>query len=305
MRIWERNAGFLPACLCVLGYFLYSCGDVMRKIWGPELQFSDMLFWTNLCSVVFLLVLSPYMGGLKNTFRSRKWGTHLVRGVFNGIAALLGLYAFITLPLVEAYTIIFISPMIVTLIAVAFMGENFSFVKLVALLAGFSGVVVAMNPDFGNISLGAWAALGMTTLYSITLVLIKSLQKTETHLSLVLFPLAAACLLGWVMNGGAIHVPRFDMMLFYIALSAVSLGAMLAISKAYTMTHASSLSTLHYSQLIWGALFGFIIFAEIPTVLTYAGSAIVVFSGLLLVFEVRILAYMQRRAAAVVRQPTV
>lgn len=305
MRVRQNFMHLLPVGLCILGYFSYSCSDVLRKLWADQMSVSDILFWTNVWSIFFLMMLAPYMGGLKATFKSNKWGTHITRSIINGVAAFFGIVAFIKLPLVEAYTIIFLSPFIVAVIAVIFLGERLSAVKLMSLMFGFGGVVIAMNPDFSSIGVGTWSALGLTVCYSVTLAMIKSLEKTETHLSLVLFPTISACVLGFVFKGGVVELPSLVMLGSYALISVVTLGGMLCVSRAYTLANASSLSMTHYSQLIWGGVFGFFFFAEIPTLVTYIGTSIVVLSGVMLVFENQITTLLRSRLPRTERQPIV
>lgn len=285
---WQR---FMPVGLCLVGYFMFSCSDALRKYYAADMGLFDTLFWTNVISFGLLLLIAPKLGGLRDTVISSRWKMHLIRGSICAACFLCALYTFVTLPLVDAYTVIFMSPFIVCVLSVLFMGERMNAVRGAVLVLGFLGVLVAMRPDFTNLNLGLVAAFLLAVGHSIGLVTIKALEKTETKLSLVFYPVAGSMILGLIVNGGDVHLPNATQLACYAALSFLSLGGMLLISKAYTMEAAGFLSLTHYSQLIWGGIFGFVFFANVPGVLVFVGSAMVVGSGLVLVFENRIMAW--------------
>jgi len=190
------------------------------------------------------------------------------------------------LPLTLFYILVFLAPMATALLAAAFLRERLAWRKIVAVLGGFAGVVIAVNP-FGTARSGDWigyaACLVCVACFSVNMVWSRVLMRTETPESLTLFSgvtqfLACAALMLW-------HVAPIGSVKLGVTLAAMGLfcafGSM-CFFVALQSTSPVHVSQCHYTQLISGALVTWLIWRELPTAWMVGGSVLIVAAGLLM-----------------------
>nr|WP_275425897.1 DMT family transporter [Occallatibacter savannae] len=191
------------------------------------------------------------------------------------------------------YILVFLSPMCITVLAAVFLREKIGIRKGLAIVAGFSGVVVAVNP-FGSSRQGDWigfaACMVCVSCFSVNMVWSRVLTRTETPASLAFFS-------GVVMTaaGGAamlVHAvpPSWRELGALVAMGAFCSAGTICFYIAVKHTAASTVSQYHYTQLVTGALLTFLIWRELPTVWMVMGAALIVAAGLYM-------AVLTRRAA--------
>ena len=189
------------------------------------------------------------------------------------------------LPLTLFYILVFLAPMATALLTAAFLRERLGWRKIAAVVGGFAGVVIAVNP-FGAARQGDWigfaACMICVACFSVNMVWSRVLMRTETPESLTLFSgvtqfLACAGLMVW-------HAEPVNLKL------GVTLGAMglfcafgsMCFFVALQSTSPVHVSQCHYTQLITGALLTWLIWRELPTTWMLAGSVLIVAAGLLM-----------------------
>jgi len=189
------------------------------------------------------------------------------------------------LPLTLFYILVFLAPMATALLSAAFLRERLGWRKILAVVGGFAGVVIAVNP-FSTARQGDWigyaACLVCVACFSVNMVWSRVLMRTETPESLTLFSgvtqfAACAGLMAW-------HAEPVNLKLG-ITLAAMGLfcafGSM-CFFVALQSTSAVHVSQCHYTQLITGALLTWLIWRELPTLWMVAGSVLIVAAGLLM-----------------------
>ena len=185
-------------------------------------------------------------------------------------------------PLTLFYILIFLAPMVITVLAAIFLHERVGVKKALAVVAGFAGVVIAVNP-FGASRQGDWigfaACMVCVSCFSVNMVWSRVLTRTETPEPGVLHRHgdggggvgrdAMACRAAeWTIAigaGGDGRVLRGGIICFFVAVKHTS---------------ASNVSQYHYTQLVTGALVSYLVWREAPTVWMVAGGTLIVVSGL-------------------------
>lgn len=203
-------------------------------------------------------------------------------------ATICSFFALKYLRLTEATSITFSSPLIVALLAGPILGERIGGRRLAAVLTGFAGVLVITRPGLGGVHAAALLALGAAcanALYSMATRLVAANDPSETTLFYT----------GLV--GSAVFLPVLPFVWVWPASSATwlllaglglfgALGHWLLI-LAHRRAPASVLAPFFYVQLLWATLLGFLVFGESPDRWTLLGGAVVMASGLYLVFHER------------------
>ena len=181
------------------------------------------------------------------------------------------------------YILVFLSPMCITFLAAIFLREKIGVRKGIAIVAGFTGVVIAVNP-FGTSRQGDWigfaACMVCVCCFSVNMVWSRVLTRTETPQSLVFFS-------GMVMTvAGAAGMMVHAVPLNWMALGGLAvMGALCSAGAicffvAVKHTSASTVSQYHYTQLVTGAIVTFLVWRELPTIWMLMGGALIVTAGL-------------------------
>lgn len=181
------------------------------------------------------------------------------------------------------YILIFLAPIATSAMGAVFLREGLTWRKVAAIVAGFAGVVIAVDP-FGSTRQGDWvgfaACMACVAFFSVNMVWSRVLTQTERPESLTFFS-------GVIMAAGC-----FVLMLWHAApLTArltgglVAMGVFCALGSLFFFvalkhTTAATVSQYHYTQLLTGALLGYLIWHTKPTVFMVLGGVLIAASGL-------------------------
>ncbi len=193
------------------------------------------------------------------------------------------------LPLTIFYIVVFTAPMVIAVLASCFLKERLTIPKVAAILAGFAGVVIAINPG-GTISGDLTGYIGVTgslLFFSLNIVGSRSMTQSEDVESLTFFN-ALVQIIGCLVPVFFYFVP-VDLKTFLILTVAglINVIANLAILTALKHAAAAIVSQFHYTQLIAGAILGYFIWHEMPTLYLLIGSAVIVGSGIYITAHTR------------------
>ena len=217
-----------------------------------------------------------------------RWPLHLLRGVLGVLMLYLFAYGVQRLTLANAYTIFFIAPLIITLLAVPFLKETVHLRHWICLFGGLIGVLVAMRPSANAmLSMGALAVLGCACCYAASAVAGRLLTRTDTSSSLVFW---MTLLLG--VGAGLLAAPDWVAIapkhgLLIVALAVTGFLGQLAITQAFRYGQASVVAPLEYTALVWGAGLDWLIWRTLPGASTLLGALIIIGCGLYLIRQAR------------------
>jgi len=185
------------------------------------------------------------------------------------------IYSIAHLPLGVASAISFSKGLFVLWLAAILLGEQISSFKVLTTLAGFVGVLLALDPSGGgSLFAGLVGILGALFGAALTVV-IKRLSSTEPTIRMMFYPLVGICVL---FGGPAIATWQ------PMGPSAIMLTAILVVLgmigqwcfvSAYRLGEVSALAPVEYSRLIFAIIAGFLFFGEIPTWIAAAGMVII------------------------------
>jgi len=244
-----------------------------------------------------LIVVWIQWRGTWHTVWRIRWPLHLLRGLL----AIAMLTLFTTgvkeLPLTNAYTLFFLAPLLMTLLAAPLLGEKVPSVHWWALGLGMTGVLVALRPGTdGLVSWAGLAVLGAAACYALAAVLARLSSRTDSSESLMLWIMVIMALgAGLLAAPGWVAVRPQDAYLL-AALAVTGFGGQLAITEAFRHGQASAVAPFEYTALAWGLGVDWLFWNTLPDVYTLLGGAIIVASGLYVVQH-------EKKAAAVVERP--
>ena len=279
----ERTSHIRAIGLAITGFTLWVLTDSTMKVVGrSHLAPLEILFFLGVVMCASLATWAVARGRVK-ILRPRQPARQLVRSCLDLVNNLCVVVALRHVPLTLFYILVFTSPMVITFLAVVVLNENRERRKIFAIVAGFAGVVIALDP-WGGTTPGDWigylACMTCVACFSVNMVWSRVLTQTETPESLAFFS-------GMIMtvSGGIAMLVHADpiggrLLAQLIAMGVFCAGGTLCFYTAVKHTSASNVSQYHYTQLLTGALVSYLVWRELPTIWMVAGSVLIVASGL-------------------------
>ncbi|MBK1659027.1 DMT family transporter [Paracraurococcus ruber] len=274
----NHAAGILLMLAAVL---LFSLNDVLGKWLVASYVVGQVLVLRSLASLV---VLSPLAWRALRAarFRVERPGLQALRVGLGALEAALFYWAVGHMPLADAMTYWMAAPIMVTALAALALGERVDARRWGLVLLGFAGVAVALGAGFDGPLLPSLAALGGAFLYSLFLLSSRQLRATPDVL-LAWFQMLGGLVVGLALllpGGWRMPDPRDLTLLLLLGLVA-TLGHM-GVTRALKLAPASVVVPYQYSFLLWAALFGWLVWGDVPGPELLAGATLIVGAGLLL-----------------------
>jgi drug/metabolite transporter (DMT)-like permease len=248
------------------------------KFVGQRLPVLEILFFRQM--FVFVL-LSPVLAReFPGAFRTNRLKLHLSRCAVSIVAMTTGFTAIVHLPLAEATAISFSRAMFATLLAIIILKEVVGIRRWGATIIGFLGVIIIVRPTAEGVNEYALLALFSAGLVACNLIMTKSLAATERpstimayHAGLLTVAYAVPAWWLWIE-------PTWTEMGFIVGIALLMSIVQYCMIRGYKEAEASAAQPLEYVRLIYAAAIGFVVFAEVPTVWTWAGAALIIGSSL-------------------------
>lgn len=267
------------ALLALMAFATFATHDVMVKQLGATYTPFQILFYSALLSfplITIFMIRDPHPGTLRPV---HPWWVAL-RSISGTTAAVAAFYAFSKLPLSQVYAILFASPLVITLLAIPILGERIRLRRGLAILLGLAGVMIVLRPGSASFEPGHLAALLSAFAGALNSIIVRKIGNEERGVVMLLYPMMTnLILMAMIMPFVYVPVSGVDMAHFGI-IAALVLTAMGFMIAAYTRADAMVVAPMQYSQIIWAAIFGALIFGEYPDLQTYLGTAIVAVAGL-------------------------
>lgn len=274
------------AAMALLGV-MFTC----VKLAGEHgVHLVESLFWRQLAGLPAVILWLWSVGKL-HEIRTRKPAAHALRATMGLTSMSLNFSAMLLLPMAVATTIGFASPIFATLLAAIMLSEPTGRYRWGAVILGFLGVVLAMQPDGSDMrGIGPWVALAGALLTACVLIQIRRMSREETTGAIVFwFSLSTLVPLG---IGMLFFGQKHDATSWMLIAGLAGSGALAQLLLTASMRHASVavIATMDYTSLIWSILFGYLIFGDLLTWTTLAGALTIILAGLIIAWRERYLA---------------
>lgn len=293
-----RVAVALTAAL--IAFLAFTGMDAIIKTLSQTYPLTQIIALNALFGLLPVLALAARRGGV-HALSTRKPWLFVLRGCMALVGAAGSVYAFSVLPMAMVYVIIFAAPLFVTALSVPVLKEPVGWRRWSAVLVGFAGVMVILRPGLGGMEWAMLVALGAALAFAGSAVLIRRFGRGEQATAFTFWLLLPQVLVyGTVALGtGAAITPSLG----DLALAALGglLGGTASTLYAFAVKSApaATIAPFQYSQLLWGLMFGYLIWAETPDHWVLVGGGIVVASGLYILHRETAVARRNRAATAV------
>ncbi|MDR3440386.1 DMT family transporter [Telmatospirillum sp.] len=279
-----RDNPRLGILLMIGSTVLFALLWTLVKILSDRYPIAEVSFFRSVLALIPVGVLITMHGGAR-LLRPHRLRAHVWRSVIGVTSMILGFLSYHLMPLADAVAISFTSPLMITALSVPLLGEKVGPYRWCAVVVGFGGVLMIVQPSGSVFNLGALSAIGAAVASAFAMVTIRQLNRTDPPLTIVFyFTLFSSIFTALPLPFVWITPAAADW--GWMALMGLAGGfGQYLMTRAFGLASAAVISPLNYVSLLWASLFGWAIWNDIPTPHVFAGSAVVVASGLFILYR--------------------
>ena len=276
---------FFPFFISLGGYIFMVSMDSVIKVLGSEYPILQLLFLNALFSLIpltFFVIKNHSISFFKN----QHYVFQITRGLVHTLGFLLVLMGVIKLPLSVVYPVLFSSPLMLLVLSHFFLSDNINLVRILAILLGFFGVIISAEPfGSGSVSLiGVLLVFGGAFCIALTNLITRKFMYLSSSFEASFFSMVISVIVFLMamkfdfvyMSLSHLALSLFGGIIAGLGITAIVYGSRMLPATIYGMTS--------YFQLIYGVVFGWFVFQQLPTLFNYIGIVFVIIAGILLFF---------------------
>jgi drug/metabolite transporter (DMT)-like permease len=264
---------------------MFAASLAVSKWLVADYSFAEVLFFRALGSLaICALLILPRTGW--SVFRTKRLAAHIGRNTTQGAAQGFLILALGLMPLAGVVAINFSAPIFAALFAALYLRERIGGARRLALVTGFLGVLVVASPGADTFRLGALFAIANAVLYGSVTAAVRGLSATESAETLTMYQMVCLTVLF------AAALPAFG----FVLPSGAQTGALIVNgvfngigqywwTRALSLAPPAAVGPFYYFSLVWALILGFLFWGDVPMLPLLLGSAIVVGSGLVLLWH--------------------
>jgi drug/metabolite transporter (DMT)-like permease len=281
----QRRQRLIGIALMCGAVGLFACLDAMAKYLGGHMDPLQVTAMRYLSAFVLALIFSNPLTR-PGMLKTKRPGLQIVRGLMMLMTTVFNFLAFRYLQLDEALAILFSTPFLVAILAGPILGEWIGWRRWSAIGVGFFGVLVVIRPGLGGIQWAALLSVAAAVFYAAYAIATRLAMRDDSSETTLFYAnlVGVVIILPVLPFVWATPPAGFDLFLL-VALGAFGSAGHFLLILAHDRAPASVLSPFIYTQLIWAVTFGYLVFNNVPNHWTLTGAAIVVGSGLYLLYR--------------------
>ena len=259
----------------------FSVMDLIVK-WSEDYPVGQVLFFRGLCGVIPILFLIPN-DRYFDFYKTNRPILHFKRCLAGLIAIVAIFIALRKLPLATVVSVTFAAPIFTTILSIFILKEKVGLYRWIAVIVGFVGIIIISEPGYNSLNIYYIYPIIFCLGLSYVAIAIRQLSSTEPvwliglffSISIFILSIFSIFTEGWIL-------PSFKD-LFLLSMVGILGGlANLWLTQSYKFSEVSLVTPLKYLALVFAIIFGYLFWGEIPTIKTLIGSALVIFSSIII-----------------------
>jgi drug/metabolite transporter (DMT)-like permease len=291
METPDRGRPLFGVLLKVISTLAFTAMATLIKFISDSYPPGEIAFFRSAFALIPVLIWVGWNGGLPTVFITPRIGGHLLRSLAGATSMFFGFSALARLPLSDATAIGYAAPLLTVVMAAVLLKEAIRVYRWTAVVIGLIGVLVILSDYIGPESGSDRSALG--AIFAILAAFFGALAATQTRrltwfetpgTIVVYFSLFTALFMlvtspfGWVM-------PRWEHLPFLVGSGIFGGIGQVLLTQSYRYGEASLIAPFEYVSMLWAIVVSYLLFHSTPSVTMLAGSAIVVASGLFVIYR--------------------
>lgn len=269
----------------------------------------QLVFFRSFFAIVPIIAYLVWKGELGVGLKTKHPISHLLRGLVGTGGMMTGFFALTQLPLAEAITISYATPLLIVVFSAVFYHEQVRLYRWSAVLIGLVGVIIIIWPrltvfsggisDMSGTTLGAVSALVAAGFAATAMVLVRKLVETERSATIVLYFSVTSSVFGLATLPFGWVMPTTEQFALLIGAGIFGGIGQILLTESYRHADMSVVAPFEYASLILSVAIGYLVFRDVPTIEMLIGGAIVVGSGLFIIYREHKLGLERKRASEV------
>lgn len=260
--------------LMVVGAGFATTMHVTVKFLADELHPFEINFLRHAIGLALLIPWFMRVGF--GTLRTGRPTMFALRGVVMAGSSLAWFMALSLAPLAKLTALNLSASLFAVLGAIIFLGEKPRLRRWIAIGVGFAGVLVIVRPGIEYVGLGVILVLVSRVFGVASKLMAKSLTRTESSATIVAYGAVSVALISAIPAALEWTTPTLEQVGWIVFMAAMGTAAQVMLIHAYKLGDLGAVEPLMFTRLIWAALFGFILFAEVPSLWTWLGGILIV-----------------------------
>lgn len=264
------------ASLCVNDALAKALTDIYSPV--------QIQFLRNLIALPFAILIAWKMGGMA-ALRSHRPVAHLLRGGLWIAATIMFFTSLKHLGLAEATALIFVAPLFITALSALIFREPVGWRRWLAVIIGFAGVLIAVRPGTSAFQTISLLPVATAFVYAVLMLSARWVDSRESVWTLLLYMTATGAALSlFIVPFVWIPIQPEHLWLF-AAVAVFGTAGMTLMTQAFRLAPAVVVAPLDYTAILWATLLGWIFWTDIPDALTFAGAAVIIASGVFIIWR--------------------
>jgi len=272
---------FILACFA---YFLFVGHDSIAKHLAETYAPIQIIFVNSWFAIIPVLLYTQTLHGWKK-LKKANLKVHFFRSLSMALAIFFCITGFYHLPMVTMYSIVFLIPLLITIGSVLFLGEVVRWKRFTAIILGFIGTIISVNPFGAELNNYVFLALGTPIFASTSYLIVRKYGGKENLFSFLVYGKILM-----IIFTGIVAVFYFKPLSLNDLMLNGCAGFMRGVAMIFVINAARHLpgaifGSITYIQIFAGILVGYFVFSEIPTINNYVGNIIIVGAGIYIVLR--------------------
>lgn len=278
----------LGIVLIVTATMVFSVQDALTKHLVQSHPVQQILWVRYLLFAAFALALSLRTRPLRHVFRTARPVFQIARSLVILVSLACFALAVRVLPLADAHSIIAAAPLVATGLSAAWLGEKVGLRRWLAVAIGFVGVLLILRPGLTVFQPASLLVVAAGSCYALYAVMTRVASRGEDGETLLLYMAASGAVLLTIVGPFFWVAPTGWHFVLMVALAFAGTVGHYLLIKSLEAAPASLIQPFNYLMLVWAMINGYVIFGDFPDFWTLAGSAVIVASGLYVIYRERV-----------------
>lgn len=282
--------------LMALGMFLFSAVDTGAKYLTTDLH-PFQIVWTRQLGLLAGAVFLVAMHGRRILVTTHP-RLQVSRGLVAALSASSFIFAVSYVPLADAVAVSFVAPFMVTLMAALILREPVGLRRWAAVILGFVGALIVIRPGLGVVHPAAGLVVLAAFFFALRQIISRWLSDTDRTATTVVYTAFVGSAVLTVPLPFVWETPGARELVVLSGIAVLAGVAEVCVIKALELAMAVVVAPLQYTLMVWGTFYGFVVFGQLPDVWTWAGTAIIIASGIYTLRREYVVAQKRRQRAA-------
>lgn len=268
------------AMFMLLWALAFSTAMSLAKTLSPDTPSLVIVFLRCLFGLMFFMPVAIL--NKRTSFQTKRPILHFMRIVFVCSSMACTYYAYRHLPLGLATSLGMTAPLITAMMAIIVLGDHVSWKKWLIIVLGYSGVLIMVRPDAGEISPAVWIEILANVLAACSILTVKVMTRTESTLTIMLYANVATTALAGFAVLTVWELPKYDDVIALVAIGGLGVFSHYCSATALRYAKPSFLGPFEYTRMCFAIPVGYVFFDEMPTWSMLVGSLVIIAATTLL-----------------------